>query len=146
MVDDERSDGVRLGQLLSSEIHGHERGSLGRLSVVDADTDVEPTADGAFAFAVAFDDHAGTESRGVANQGERAERIAEVYVRPEQVRVEFTAARETAARAADDEGLRAERVAGEPQRALVFVTNGAEVKDALRVVRRVAEDLRQDST
>lgn len=136
MVDDELSDGVRLGQLLSSEIHGHERGSLGRLSVVDADADVEPTAEGAFAFAVAFEDRPDRE----------AERIAAVFVHPERVRVEFIAGLETAVEAAVDEGLRAEREDSEPARTLVSVTNGAAVKDALRVVRRVADDLRQDAT
>lgn len=140
MVDDELSDGVRLAQLLSSEIHGHERGSLGRLSVVDADTEVEPTPDGAFAFAVAFEDTAGVEPE----RGE-TERIAEVYAHPEQVRLEFFAASDSAAEVAQAEALRTDRQSSRQQRTAVFVNNGAEVKAALRVVRRVADDLREDA-
>lgn len=134
MVDDEIADGERIAQLLSSEIHGHERGSLGRLSVVDADTDVEPTADGAFAYAVAL---------GGADADD-ARRLAEVYVHPDRAHVEFRDGVETAATAGAAEGLRVRPKAVEPPRTLVFVENGAEVKGALRVVRAVADGLLED--
>ena len=48
MVDDRLSDGVRIAQLLASEIDGN-RSRLRHLHVTDADPDVDPTADGAFA-------------------------------------------------------------------------------------------------
>ena len=56
MVVDEITDGRRIAQLLSSEVHGRESGSLGRLSVVDADRDVEPTEFGAFAYGIDLGD------------------------------------------------------------------------------------------
>ena len=150
MVRDEITDGERIGQLLSSEIHGHERGGLGRLSVVDADTDVEPTAAGAFAYAVAFEtdrSDAGAESEADAadgGDGNGRRRIAEVYVHPERAHVEFRAGVDRAVETAEDEGLRVRPKAVEPPQSLVFVENGAEVKVALRVVRAVADGLLED--
>jgi hypothetical protein len=55
MVEDRITDGKRIGQLFASELTGLERGPLGAVSVVDADPDVEPTSQGAFAFRVAAD-------------------------------------------------------------------------------------------
>jgi hypothetical protein len=55
MVNDRLTDGKRIGQLLASELTGLERGPLGAVSVVDADPDVEPTADGALAFRIEKD-------------------------------------------------------------------------------------------
>ncbi|MEF8808919.1 hypothetical protein [Natronomonas sp.] len=130
MVRDEITDGKRIGQLLSSEIHGYERGALGRLSVTDADTDVEPTEAGAFAYAIDYEGESGD-----------LERLAEVYVHPDRAHVEFREGIETAAERGDSEGLRVRPKAVEPPRTLVFVENGAEVKSALRVVRAVAETL-----
>jgi len=127
MVEEELTDGERIARLLSSEIHGHERGALGRLSVVDAADDVEPTAAGAFAYAVA--------------DGER--RVAEVYAHPDRAHVEFLAAARTAAEAGQRAGLRVRPKAVEPPRTLAFVENGAEVKPALRVVRAVCEALEE---
>lgn len=129
MVRDELTDGTRIGQLLSSEIHGHERGTLGRLAVVDADRDVEPTAEGGFAY--------GIEIQTEAYEGGR---IAAAYVHPDRLRIEFEAGVETALEAATRAGLRARPKDTEPPRAIVFVENGAEVKDALGVVRAVAEE------
>jgi len=126
MVTDELTDGERIARLLSSEVHGHERGILGRLSVVDARESVEPTAAGVFAYAVADDE------RG---------RIAEVYAHPDRSHVEFHERVRTAAEAGHREGLRVRPTAVEPPRTLVFVENGAEVKPALRVVRAVGEAL-----
>ncbi|WP_336133387.1 hypothetical protein [Natronomonas amylolytica] len=129
MVKDEITDGRRIGQLLSSEIHGYERGALGRLSVTDADTDVEPTEAGAFAYAIEDDE---------------SERLAEVYVHPDRAHVEFRVGVDIAAEKGDSEGLRVRPKAVDPPRTLVFVENGAEVKSALRVVRAVAERLDTD--
>ncbi|MBX0325953.1 hypothetical protein EGH21_23335 [Halomicroarcula sp. F13] len=71
MVEDRITDGKRIGQLLASEVTGLERGALGTLSVVDADPDVAPTAEGAFAFGIEAD---GT-------------RLGEVHVTPETARL-----------------------------------------------------------
>lgn len=150
MVHDEIADGERIGQLLSSEIHGHERGSLGRLSVVDADTDVEPTEAGAFAYAVAFEtdrsDPGADAEADAADDGDESQRrrIAEVYLHPDRAHVEFREGVDRAVETAEDEGLRVRPKAVEPPRTLVFVENGAEVKAALRVVRAVADGLLED--
>ncbi|GCF14518.1 hypothetical protein Harman_24530 [Haloarcula mannanilytica] len=56
MVKDRIADGRRIGQLLASELTGLQRGPLSDVSVVDADRDVEPTPDGAFAYRVTADD------------------------------------------------------------------------------------------
>ena len=57
MVKDRITDGKRIGQLLASELTGLQRGPLGAVSVVDADPDVEPTDEGAFAYRVEVDDN-----------------------------------------------------------------------------------------
>ncbi|WP_277542086.1 hypothetical protein [Haloarcula laminariae] len=63
MVEDRITDGKRIGQLFASELTGLERGALGAVSVEDAEPDVEPTAEGAFAFRIAADgDALGTVS------------------------------------------------------------------------------------
>ena len=138
MVDDELSDGERIARLLSSEIHGHERGVLGRLSVADARETVEPTEQGAPAFAVAVDDGSGD---GNDDDDGDERRVAEVYVHPDRSHVEFLVGARTAAEAGHRAGLRVRPKAVEPPRTLVFVENGAEVKPALRVVRAVGETL-----
>lgn len=71
MVEDRITDGKRIGQLLASELTGLERGPLAEVSVVDADPDVEPTAAGAFAYAVEF----------------RGDRVATVHVTPSTARL-----------------------------------------------------------
>ena len=127
MIEEELTDGERIARLLSSEVHGHERGSLGRLSVVDAADDVEPTAAGAFAYAVADDER----------------RLAEVYTHPDRAHVEFLTAARAAAEAGQRAGLRVRPKAVDPPRTLAFVESGAEVKPALRIVRAVGEALEE---
>lgn len=128
MVIDRITDGKRIGQLLASEIHGHERDGLGELEIADADRDAEPTESGAFAFAIESD----------------GDRIAEVYVHPDRLRVEFSSAVETVAEAGTQAGLRVRPKAVEPPRTIVFVESGAEAKAMLRVVRAVADDFVQN--
>lgn len=120
MVERRLSDGVRIAQLLASEIEGHG-GPLAAVSVVDADPDVEPTVEGAFAYAVERD----------------GRRIAAAYVHPERVRIEFVAEADRAAAAAREGGLRVRPAATDPPRTLVFVEDGAAVKRALRTVEAV---------
>jgi hypothetical protein len=122
MVEDRLTHGKRIAQLVASEVTGHER-SLSSLSVTESDPDVDPTEDGAFAYAV---------ERG-------GERVAEVYVHPDRARVEFLAEQEAVAAAAEGEGLRVRPKAVRPPRTLVFVEDGAQVKWLLPALRAVAD-------
>jgi hypothetical protein len=117
MVTHELDDGVRIAQLLASDLLGHEDG-LADVTVTDADPDVEPTPNGARAYRVR-----------AAEQP-----LATVFVHPERARIEFEAGQEAALDAARDAGLRVRPKATEPPRTVVFVENGAEVKRVLRVV------------
>ncbi|OYR39766.1 hypothetical protein [Halorubrum sp. Hd13] len=156
MVADRLTDGVRIGQLLASEVSGNE-GRLRDLALADADPDVEPTTDGALAYRIVREGEAGGD--GVGRE------VAEVYVHPDRVRVEFVggdADRETdavdpsdapdssdpsdapdipglAAAAADEAGLRVRPKAVRPPRTLVFVEDGAQVKRALPVLEAVVD-------
>ncbi len=141
MVIDEITDGKRIGQLLASEIHGHQRGNLGLVAVTDADPDVEPTETGAYAFAVTFDGQADREPS-------TASRFAAVYIYPEHVQVVFTRGGSTALAAADRYGLSSgsEPAAAQPSVGdVVVVGNGGEVKAALRVFRAVADEILEDA-
>jgi hypothetical protein len=117
MVSHELDDGVRIAQLLASDLVGHEDG-LADVTVTDADPDVEPTPNGARAYRIRVADRP----------------LATVFVHPERVRIEFEAGREAALDAARDADLRVRPKAVEPPRTVVFVENGAEVKRVLRVV------------
>ncbi|CCQ37291.1 uncharacterized protein Nmlp_3153 [Natronomonas moolapensis 8.8.11] len=141
MVTDEILDGTRIGRLFSSEVHGHERGALGRLGVTEADPDVEAAEGGAFAFAVALDD-GGDGDAGDLTGVER--RIAEAYVHPDRLRIEFLVEAKTAAEAGATAGLRVRPKAVEPPRTLVFVERAADAKAGLRVVRDVAKAVLDD--
>ncbi|MFO8115321.1 MAG: hypothetical protein R6U01_08175 [Halorubrum sp.] len=151
MVDDRLTDGVRIGQLLASEISGN-RGRLRDLALADADPDAEPTADGALAYRIvravdggaAADDERAVDGDAEAG-GERA--VAEVYVQPDRVRIEFVVGDDdgeaalpaVAADAADEAGLRVRPKAVRPPRTLVFVEDGAQVKRALPVLAAVVD-------
>ncbi|KAB1187708.1 MULTISPECIES: hypothetical protein [Haloferax] len=129
MVVDRLTDGTRIAQLLASELTGHEE-AFAILSVVDADPDVEPTDDGAFAYAVD------------ANET----RVAEVYVQPDRARIEFLAHPDVTADAASEENLRVRPKAVRPPRTLVFVEDGAQVKWTLPVFRALVAALDADAT
>lgn len=122
MVEERVTDGRRIAELLSSELHGREDGELARVTVVDPVEDVEPTADGALAYRVA----AGGEP------------LASVHVHPDRVHVAVAAGRDAAAEAAAKAGLRVRPKATQPPGTLVFVESGAEVKRAAAVVSRAA--------
>ncbi|MFC7082483.1 hypothetical protein [Halorussus caseinilyticus] len=119
MVEDRTTDGKRIAQLLSSEVSSREDSGLDALEVVNADPDVEGSADGELAYEVAF-----TDSDDV---------LAEVYVHDDRVRVEFRDRVDAAAETAEDVGLRVRPKAVRPPRTLVFVEDGAEVKRATDV-------------
>ncbi|GAA0646978.1 hypothetical protein [Salarchaeum japonicum] len=112
MVAESLNDGVRIAELLASELTGRQVGAFADVSVENADLDVEPTADGARAYDV-----------------ERAdERVARVFVHSERAHVEFETGLDAARAAATERGLRTRPKAVEPPRLLVFVEDAAEVK------------------
>jgi hypothetical protein len=145
MVADRLTDGVRIGQLLASEVTG-DRGRLRGIDVTDADPDVEPTADGALAFRLVAVDGAGEEERGGhvddAGEASEAERavVAEAYVHPDRVRIEFRRAPEAVAETAGEAGLRVRPKAVRPPRTLVFLEDGADVKRVLPALKAAVED------
>ncbi|MFB6252850.1 MAG: hypothetical protein ABEI27_14405 [Halobellus sp.] len=127
MVTDRLTDGRRIAQFLASELTGHD--DLAGLAVTDPDPDVEPTPDGAFAYAI--------EHRGEGNH----ERVATVSVQPNRVRLAFERAVDTVAEAAETEGLRVRPKAVRPPKTLVFVEDGAQVKWLLPALETVSREL-----
>jgi len=142
MVTDHLTDGVRIAELLASEVTGNESGLRG-LTVADADRDVEPTADGALAYRIvrerdgAADGDGSAKADGAADGDRPGEPFAEVYVQPDRARIEAITAPDAAAEAATDAGLRVRPKAVHPPRTLVFVEDGAAVKRALAVLEAI---------
>jgi len=131
MVADRTTDGVRLGQLLASELVA-DGDALADVRVSDADPEAEPTTRGTLAYRVRVGgDDAGSE----ADDADRP--LAEVYVHPDRARVEFVAAPDVAAEVAADAGLRVRPKAVEPPRTVAFVEDGAQVKRVLSAFRAV---------
>jgi len=120
MVVDRLHDGVRIAQLLASEVTG-DQGRLNALSLTDADTDVEPTLDGTLAYRITRED----------------EPIVDAYVQPDRLRLEF--AIDAVAEAASDADLRVRPAGGESPRTLVFLEDGAAVKRVLPALRAAVE-------
>ncbi len=125
MVEDRLRDGVRIAQLLASEVTG-DTAWLADLAVTDADPDVEPTVDGALAYTLT---HTADSTDPLA--------LAEVFVQPDRIRVEFIVAPEVAAEAAGEASLRVRPKAVRPPRTLVFVEDGAQAKWLLPVLEAV---------
>ena len=129
MVEDRLTDGVRIGQLLASEISGNE-GRLRDLALADADPDAEPTPDGALAYRIVRGDEGGerTADEGTSAGAEAGDAVlvAEVYVQPDRARIEFVGVDDgdaelprVAAAAADEAGRRVWPKAVRPPRTLV---------------------------
>ena len=138
MVEDRTTDGKRIAQLLSSELSGREDSGLAALEVVNADPDATGSTDGELAYEIARTGDSGTED----GDGEM---LADVYLHEDRVRIEFRAAVDAAAEAAEDVGLRIRPKAAEPPRTLAFVEDGAQVKratDAFERVLQVLDDAR----
>lgn len=127
------TDGVRIAELLASEVTGREDGALAGLAVTDADPDAEPTTDGALVYSIVADS-------AVTDAGDPPEStLAEVYVHPDRARVEFVAGVDVAVEAAADrDDLRVRPKAVRPPRTLVFVESGAAVKAAVDVLDAAA--------
>jgi hypothetical protein len=119
MVEDTITDGKRIGQLLASELTGLERGPLADVAVVEADPDVEPTADGAVAYRVA--------------QGE--ETVGTVRVTPSTARLELTV---TVEPVLPDHA--AVTVAQSGSGTVVVAHSGAAVKQLVDVIATTIED------
>jgi hypothetical protein len=122
MVVDSVTDGRRIAQLLASELRGHERGPLGRCSVVDVQ-DVEGSEFGEFAYGVDV----------AVGEGDDRERLADVYVHDDRARVEFARGVEAAVDAGREAGLRVRPKLSDPPRTVVFVESGVEAKRVLAV-------------
>jgi hypothetical protein len=114
----EGPSGRRIAELLASELVAREDGPLARLTLEDVGDAEALDVDefGAFAYAVRADD----------------DRLADVYVHDDRVRVEFRRAQSAVADAAREQGLRVRPKAVEPPRTLVFVEDAGEVKSVLR--------------
>ena len=130
MVEERLDDGVRIAQLLASELSSDA--VRPPFSVVDADPDVEPSPDGARAYRVVLD--AGGQTP-----------VATVAVHPGRAHAAFRAVERAAdlpavaAAAADEAGLRSRPKAVSPPQTLVFVPDGAAVKRVLPVFDAVAD-------
>jgi len=122
--EDRVRDGHRIAELLASELESGA--SPDALAVTDADPEVEPTADGALAYRV-------------RDEG-RDDAIAEVFVQPDRAYVEFRAAPDDAATAAEASGLRVRPKAVDPPQTIVFVEDGAQVKWVLSAFEAVLDD------
>jgi hypothetical protein len=116
MVDASIDDGVRIAQLLASELVGHG-GRLASVTVTDADPDVTATADGRRAYAIRAD----------------GDPLATAFVHPGRVRLEFVTAHERVREAGVDAGLTVRSSGDGSPRTVVVVADGAEVKRALAV-------------
>lgn len=147
MVGDTVTDGVRIAELLSSELHGRTDGVLANVAVANADRDVEPSVDGEHAYDVVYAESplVGEPDRDVevlevgdGAASEAGELLASVFVQPDRVRVEFAVEADVAAAAAAGTRLRVRPKASRPPRTLVFVESGAAVKAAADVAIAVA--------
>jgi hypothetical protein len=116
MVGDVVEDGKRIAQLLSSELTGLQRGPLSEVSVVDADTDAEPSPDGTVAYGVAYE----------------GDRVGQVRMFPTSVTLDLSLDDERIVRHAADAGLDGER---SDDGIRVHVETGASVKRAVDVLR-----------
>lgn len=164
MVEDRTTDGVRIAQLLASELTGGG-GHLAGVTVTDSDPDAEPTTDGALAYRVSAGNETAAadvdaegdtvtdsevDARGESDyfaevdaRGE-SDYFAEVFVHPDRVRIEFSAAPDAAADAGAEADLRVRPKAVRPPRTIVFVEDGAEVKRALPAFEAVVRAARED--
>lgn len=123
MVEDRITDGRRIAELLASELDGREDGVLGRVSVTNADRDVDPSEDGARAYDATLDD--------------QDDPFVRAFIHPDRTHLEFERGQDVAADAAADVDLRVRPKATRPPKTLVFVETGAEVKRATDVIQAV---------
>jgi len=153
MVQDRLRDGKRIAQLLASELTG-DQASLAHVVVADADPDVEPTEDGAFAYRVvhvADSDALTTDDRGrptlagdsPSDVDAETTELATVSVQPARARVGFTLAPATAAEAAADTALRVQST--DTGETTLLITDGVEAKRIVSVFEAVVGGLSADA-
>jgi len=153
MVQDRLRDGKRIAQLLASELTG-DQASLAHVVVADADPDVEPTEDGAFAYRVvhvADSDALTTDDRGrptlagdsTSDVDAETTELATVSVQPDRARVGFTLAPERAAEAAADTALRVQST--DTGETTLLITDGVEAKRIVSVFEAVVGGLSADA-
>ncbi len=111
MVERRVTDGVRIAQLLSSELDGREDGALDRLAVTNADRSVEASPEGERAYDVERD----------------GEAFARAFVHEDRIRVEPEAGGEAIAAHAEGEDL---RVAPEDSGTALIVVFGSHPRTA----------------
>lgn len=121
MVEKRVTDGVRIGQLLASEIEGRD-GRLADLAVSDADPDAEGTTEGQRAYDVVAGDRL----------------VARAFVHEDRLRLEVRVAPEAALERARDLDLRTRPRASDPPRTVVFVESGSAVKRASDLIGELA--------
>lgn len=143
MVEKRVTDGVRIAQLLSSEIDGRVDGALARLSVTNPDRRVSGTEAGERAYDIEWIEEPIEDPEDARRQRDidGGQRVAQVFVHDERVRIELSAGQAVAAERAETEGLRVRPKAVHPPKTLVFVENGAETKRAAAVLDAVSEVL-----
>jgi hypothetical protein len=113
MVEESVSDPTRIAELLASELTGLATPPLHRVSVVDADDDATPSADGTVAYGLALD----------------GERVGSVLLYPDRVVLELEGMATTDP---DDDRLTVEAVGTDTH---VSLGSGVAVKRAVDVVR-----------
>ena len=129
MVRERLTDGTRIAELLASEVESGG-GVLSPLSLSDANPDVDPTPDGAFAYRVV---------RPAARETGDDPTTAEVFVYPDCACVEFASRPAIAATAASESSLRVQSNLESSSRTYVFVESGAQVKRARDVFEAVVQ-------
>jgi len=120
MVERRVTDGVRIAQLLSSELDGREDGALDRLAVTNADRSVEASPEGERAY-------------DVEREGEA---FARAFVHEDRVRLELESGGDAVAARVEGEDL---RVAAEDGGMALIVESGAAVKRAVDALDAATE-------
>ena len=115
-------DGRRIGQLVASEFDAFDDGPRGRLDVVDADRDAEPSEEGTFAYAV--------------RDAATGERLARAVLYPDALRLELAPDGEPAT-VAREQGL---RVWSASEHLVVAVESGAHAKRVVPVLLAALDD------
>lgn len=119
MTDERVDNGRRIAELLASEVTARADGPLSHLDLVDVNSEIDGSETGAFAYAITLDE---------------TTRLAEVFVHPDRVRLEFCAGVDSVSAVAEKANLRVRPKAVEPPRVLVFIEDGGEIKRALDVI------------
>ncbi|MFC3958196.1 hypothetical protein [Halovivax cerinus] len=143
MVDERVTDGIRIAELLASEVEGRGDGPLGALRVTDANQDVEPSMDGARAYSITRTrtEAAGTDTGSADESASGTDRpVATVNVHDDRIHLAVRTNPDATHEDASAAGLRTRPKATEPPQTLVFVESGAEVKRAATVLASVADE------